>query len=163
LAGRLPLLNQQANAVMTNRAILGQRFHYLNHGMKRLVIEVRLPELTVFLVHLALKYRQRQHQLVDLAEIVGRASGPVVVAGDFNVFRGDGELASFMAATGLKSANPYGIPSHPSRAPHRQLDFILHSPALRSLDFQAPQIPYSDHVPLIWDFEVLGQDCWVAA
>jgi endonuclease/exonuclease/phosphatase family metal-dependent hydrolase len=163
LAGRLPLLNQQANAVMTNRTILGQRFHYLNHGMKRLVIEVRLPELTVFLVHLALKYRQRQHQLVDLAEIVGRASGPVVVAGDFNVFRGDGELASFMAATGLKSANPYGIPSHPSRAPHRQLDFILHSPALRSLDFQAPQIPYSDHVPLIWDFEVLGQDCWVAA
>jgi endonuclease/exonuclease/phosphatase family metal-dependent hydrolase len=131
--------------------------------MKRLVIEVRLPELTVFLVHLALKYRPRQQQLLDLAAIVAQVRGPVVVAGDFNVFRGDGELAGFMAATGLKSANPYGIPSHPSRAPHRQLDFILHSDGFHSLDFQAPQIPYSDHVPLIWDFEVLGQDRRVAA
>jgi len=154
LAGKLPLLSQQANAVMTNREILGQSFHYLNHGMKRLVIEVRLPELTVFLVHLALKYRQRQHQLVDLADIVAQASGPVVVAGDFNVFRGDGELADFMAKTGLHSANPEGIPSHPSRAPHRQLDFILHSEALHTVCFQAPRVPYSDHVPLIWDFEL---------
>jgi endonuclease/exonuclease/phosphatase family metal-dependent hydrolase len=163
LAGRLPLLSQQANAVMTNRDILGRTFHYLNHGMKRLVIEVRLPELTVFLVHLALKYRPRQHQLLDLAAIVAQAQGPVVVAGDFNVFRGAGELDGFMAATGLISANPHGLPSHPSRSPHRQLDFILHSPALRSLGFQAPQIPYSDHVPLIWDFEALDQDCRVAA
>jgi endonuclease/exonuclease/phosphatase family metal-dependent hydrolase len=153
LVGKLPLLNQQANAVMTNRSILGQTFHYLNHGMKRLVIEVRLPELTVFLVHLALKYRQRQCQLMDLADIVSSARGPVVVAGDFNVFRGDGELADFMAKTGLHSANPDGLPSHPSRAPHRQLDFILYSNALRSLEFQAPQVPYSDHVPLIWDFD----------
>jgi endonuclease/exonuclease/phosphatase family metal-dependent hydrolase len=163
LAGRLPLLSQQANAVMTNRAILGRTFHYLNHGMKRLVIEVQLPELTVFLVHLALQYGPRQHQLLDLAGIVAQVRGPVVVAGDFNVFRGAGELDGFMAATGLISANPRGLPSHPSRAPHRQLDFILHSPVLHSIDFQAPQIPYSDHVPLIWDFEVLGQDCRAAA
>ena len=164
LAGRLPLLSQQANAVMTNRAILGHTFHYLNHGMKRLVIEVRLPELTVFLVHLALKYRPRQQQLFDLATIVARSRGPVVVAGDFNVFRGAGELAPFLAATGLVSANLQGLPSHPSRAPHRQLDFILHSPGLRSLDFQAPSIPYSDHVPLIWDFEIGGEDyCRAAA
>lgn len=163
LAGRLPLLSQQANAVMTNRAILGHTFHYLNHGMKRLVIEVRMPELTVFLVHLALKFRPRQQQLLDLAAIVAQARGPVVVAGDFNVFRGAGELAAFMAATGLVSANPHGLPSHPSRSPHRQLDFILHSPVLQSLDFQAPQIPYSDHVPLIWDFEVADRDCLVAA
>jgi endonuclease/exonuclease/phosphatase family metal-dependent hydrolase len=158
IACRLPLLSRQANAVMTNRAILGQTFHYLNHGMKRLVIEVRLPELTLFLVHLALKYSQRQHQLVDLAAIVRDTHGPVVVAGDFNAFRGDGELEGFISATGLKSANPDGLPSHPSRAPHRQLDFIFHSPSMRSLDFQAPQVAYSDHVPLIWDFDFAGAE-----
>jgi endonuclease/exonuclease/phosphatase family metal-dependent hydrolase len=154
LACKLPLLRQQANAVMTNQKILGQRFHYLNHGMKRLVIEVRLPDLTVFLVHLALKYRQRQYQLIDLHEIVRRTRGPVVVAGDFNVFRGDGELTGFMAATGLVNADPLGLPSYPSRSPRRQLDFILHSPQLRTLDFQAPAVRYSDHVPLIWDFDL---------
>ena len=154
LAGKMPLLRQQGNAVMSNRQILGQHFHYLNHGMKRLVIEVRLPELTVFLVHLALKFRQRQFQLVDLADIVNQAQGPVVVAGDFNAFRGHGELAGFMAAAGLKNADPWGLPSHPSRAPHRQLDFILHSPELSTREFTAPQVQFSDHVPLIWDFDL---------
>lgn len=153
LASKLPLLRQQANAVMTNQKILGQRFHYLNHGMKRLVIEVGLPGLTVFLVHLALKYRQRQYQLIDLHQIVRRTPGPVVVAGDFNAFRGHGELAGFMAATGLRNADPWGLPSYPSRSPHRQLDFILHSPELQTRNFQAPAVRYSDHVPLIWDFE----------
>ena len=154
LACRMPLLGQQSNAVMANQPILEKRFHYLNHGMKRLVIEARLPEMTVFLVHLALQYRQRQHQLADLAAIVNGAEGPVVVAGDFNVFRGDGELAHFMAATGLANADPWGLASYPSRAPHRHLDFILHSPQMETRAFEAPQVRFSDHVPLIWDFEV---------
>ncbi len=154
MARRLPLLNKQGNAFLTNQEISGLKFHYLNNGFKRLVIEAQLKDFTTFLVHLSLKYRHRQDQLRDLYGMVRAADKPVIVAGDFNVFRGKKELALFMAATGLQSANTLGAPSHPSRFPRRQLDFILHSPDIQATRFEAPTVPFSDHIPLIWDFEI---------
>jgi endonuclease/exonuclease/phosphatase family metal-dependent hydrolase len=79
---------------------------------------------------------------------------PVIVAGDFNVLRGNRELQLFMAATGLKSANSDGAPSHPSRAPRRQLDYIFHSPQINITDFQIPQVKFSDHTPLVCEFDI---------
>ena len=82
---------------------------------------------------------------------------PVIVAGDFNVLWGDRELQLFLAATGLKNANSNGQPSHPSRAPRRQLDYIFYSPQIRITDFQIPRIKFSDHSPLICEFEINGK------
>ena len=79
---------------------------------------------------------------------------PVIVAGDFNVFRGTRELQLFLAASGLKSANSHGQPSHPSRAPHRQLDYIFHSPEIQITDFEIPPVKFSDHTPLVCDFDI---------
>ena len=156
VARKMPLLNKQGNSVSTNRPILERRFHYLKNGVKRLVIEMELEEVTVFLVHLSLKFRHRQQQLQDLYAIVRQARKPVIVAGDFNVFWGDRELSLFLAATGLKNANDEGLPSHPAKAPRRQIDFILHGPELRVTDFQVHPVTYSDHVPLVCDFELLA-------
>lgn len=151
---KMPLLSKQGNAVSTGHRILDRRIHYLNNGVKRLVIEVELEAVTVFLVHLSLKFRHRQHQLEDLYKIVRQCRKPVIVAGDFNAFWGDRELALFLAATGLKNANGQGAPSHPARSPRWQLDYILHSPELRVSDFQIHPVTYSDHVPLVCDFEL---------
>ena len=151
---KFPILNKQCNALLTNQKIISKKFHYLNNGVKRLVIELELDEMTIFLVHLSLKFRHRQSQLKDLYIIVDHVKKPVIVAGDFNVFHGDGELQLFLAATGLQSANCEGMPSHPSRFPKRQLDFILHSAEIRPTDFQIPQVKFSDHVPLVYDFEI---------
>lgn len=151
---KLPLFNKQGNAFLTNQTIRSLQFHYFNHGFKRLVIEAELEEFTTFIVHLSLKYRHRQDQLRDLNTLVRAADKPVIVAGDFNVFRGESELAQFMGATGLLNANAAGAPSHPSRAPKRQLDFILHSPDIQAHRFEAPRVAFSDHIPLIWDFEI---------
>jgi len=155
IAFRFPLLNKQGNALLTNRNILERRFHYLNNGVKRLVIEIELEEFHLFLVHLALKYGPRQHQLNELAEIVASRQKPVVVAGDFNVFRGVSELDAFCRRTRLMNADGYGRPSHPSKSPFRQLDHILHSPEIRTTGFVAPHVTYSDHIPLIWDFSLV--------
>ena len=149
---KVPVLNKQGNAILANQAILSHRFHYFEEGFKRLVIEVQLPEVTVFLVHLSLTFRQRQHQLQRLHQLVSQARGPVIVAGDFNVLWGDRELDLFLAATGLISANDQGRPSHPSRSPKRQLDFILYSPELEASNFNIPMVHFSDHVPLVCDF-----------
>ena len=154
LAHKLPLISKQGNAFLTNLEIKDKKFHYLNKGLKRLVMEVELSDLNVSLVHLSLKYRHRQNQLEDLSEIIQTSSKPIMVAGDFNAFKGDRELREFISATGLISANGNRRPSHPSRAPHRELDFILHSPEIKARKFQTAQVPYSDHIPLIYDFEV---------
>lgn len=154
MARRLPLLNKQGNAFLTNQEISALKFHYLNKGFKRLVIEAELKDFTTFIVHLSLKYKHRQNQLRDLYGMVRNARKPVIVAGDFNVFGGQKELSLFMGAAGLLSANTQGAPSHPSRMPRRQLDFILHSPDIRATRFEAPAVQFSDHIPLVWDFEI---------
>jgi len=152
VAGRLPVLNRQGNAILSRFPIIAHRFHYFEQGVKRLVIEARLQGLTVFLVHLSLTYRNRQYQLEHLHRLVREAETPVIVAGDFNVLWGDRELDLFLSATGLINANMDRKPSHPSRSPKRQLDFILHSPEITIQDFQIPSVRFSDHAPLICDF-----------
>ncbi|MCX5759082.1 MAG: endonuclease/exonuclease/phosphatase family protein, partial [Candidatus Hydrogenedentes bacterium] len=113
-----------------------------------------LENLIVLLVHLSIKFRHRHYQLWELYSLVKQAKKPVIVAGDFNVFRGAREVQLFLAATGLKNANPEGKPSYPSWAPRRELDFILHSPEIRVTGIQIPRVTLSDHLPLICDFEI---------
>lgn len=155
MAHHIPVINKQGNAFLSRDTIAGERFHYFNKGAKRLVIELELEEVTIFLVHLALHFRVRHHQLGDLYQLVKECRKPVVVAGDFNTLWGDHEIGLFMAATGLTSANLTGSASFPSWTPKRQLDFILHSPGLRSRRFWMPSVTYSDHLPLVWDFETI--------
>ena len=60
----------------------------------------------------------------------------------------------FMKAAGLNNANCESLPSYPTRRPRLELDFILHSDGIDITHFEIPQVPYSDHLPLICDFEV---------
>jgi endonuclease/exonuclease/phosphatase family metal-dependent hydrolase len=150
---RVPVLNKQGNALLAKMKIIRHQFHYFSEGFKRLVIEVQLPEVTVFLVHLSLTYRNRQYQLECLHRLISRVEGPVIVAGDFNILWGYRELELFLAASGLINANNLGQPSHPSRAPKRQLDFILHSGDLEVIHFDIPKVQFSDHAPLVCDFQ----------
>lgn len=154
MARRVPVLNKQGNAILAGLPIVARRYHFFNEGVKRLVIEVELQQVIVFLVHLSLKFRHRQYQLNDLHALIAGCDKPVIVAGDFNVLRGDRELQLFLAASGLTSANVRSQFSYPSRNPHRELDYIFHSPTIRSTAFQVPKIKLSDHAPLVWDFEI---------
>jgi len=153
-ANMVPVLNKQGNAVLAKNKILSNHFHYFNEGVKRLVIETELEDLTILLVHLSLKYRHRQYQLQHLYKIIKKINKPLILAGDFNAFMGTKEHELFLAATHLKSANCFEEPSHPSRSPKRHLDYIFFSKEIKHKDFQIPQITLSDHVPLIFDFEI---------
>ncbi len=62
----------------------------------------------------------------------------------------------FSAAAGLSNANTRALPSWPSSRPRRQLDFILYGPGIEVTRFEVPQVTYSDHLPLVCDFEVRG-------
>ena len=153
-AHSLPVLNKQVNALLTSDVIQGGEFHYFDKGVKRLVIQLELKNLTVFLVHLSIRFRTRHHQLSDLYALVKDVTKPCIVAGDFNVFWGNREMKLFLAATRLNNACPEGTASFPSWAPRRQLDFILYNDGIKIRNFKIPRVLYSDHLPLICDFEI---------
>lgn len=150
----LPIVRKQANAFLAAPRVRGERFHYFDSGIKRLIIELELDEVCVFLVHLSLKYRHRQYQLRYLHELVEKSAKPVIVAGDFNTFWGSHELYLFKRAAGLRSANTLHVPTYPAGAPRVELDFILVSEQIEVTDFRVPDIRLSDHRPLVCDFHV---------
>lgn len=153
---RIPVLNQQGNAFLTRDVIQRQTFHDFQSGVKRLVIELELEAVNLFLVHLSLRFKTRQHQLADLHDLVRTSNKPCIVAGDFNVFAGEREIRLFLAATGLLSANGRHRPTYPSWAPRRELDFVCYSSDLVLRRFRIPPIRLSDHLPLICDFDLPG-------
>jgi endonuclease/exonuclease/phosphatase family metal-dependent hydrolase len=155
---RLPIVRKQGNAFLAARRVHGERFHYFETGIKRLVIELELDEVCIFLVHLSLRYRHRQYQLKHLHELARKAHKPVIVAGDFNAFWGTQELYLFQQAAGLHSANTAHLPTFPSDRPASELDFILVSHDIVVRDFRVPDVRHSDHRPLVCDFEVLRKE-----
>ncbi|MBU6470897.1 MAG: endonuclease/exonuclease/phosphatase family protein [Gammaproteobacteria bacterium] len=150
----LPIVRKQGNAFLTRQTDAIQRFHYFDLGIKRLIIELEMTHLCLFLVHLSLRYRHRQHQMHHLVSLVRSSRKPVIVAGDFNTLSGSEEIDLFAAAAGLHSANVRNQSSWPSSHPHRQLDFILYSQGVRMLAFDIPNVQFSDHLPLLFDFEL---------
>jgi endonuclease/exonuclease/phosphatase family metal-dependent hydrolase len=153
----LPIVRKQANAFLAAPHVHGERFHYFDSGIKRLIIELELDEVCIFLVHLSIKYRHRQYQLRYLHELVEKATKPVIVAGDFNTFWGTHELYLFMRAAGLRSANAPGLATYPAHAPRTELDFVLVSERIEVTDFRVPDVRLSDHRPLVCDFHVRAE------
>jgi endonuclease/exonuclease/phosphatase family metal-dependent hydrolase len=151
----LPIIRKQGNAFLASPSVHGERFHYFDKGIKRLIIELELEGCSIFLVHLSLKYRHRQAQLRYLHDLIVDTRKPVIVAGDFNTFWGEHEIFLFMKAAGLKSANMSGLPSYPCHAPRKELDFILYGQGITVRDFFIPNVRFSDHLPLVCDFDIL--------
>jgi len=150
----LPIVRKQGNAFMAAQRVHGEKFHYFETGIKRLIIELEMEEFAVFLVHLSLKYRHRHLQLRHLHDLIEKTEKPVIVAGDFNTFWGENEIYLFMRAAGLTSANVDSVPTYPSRAPRKELDFVLYQEGIEVQKLEIPNIRLSDHLPLICDFEV---------
>lgn len=154
LNNMMPIVRKQANAFLAAPGVTGERFHYFDTGIKRLIIELELDDVCIFLVHLSLKYRQRQYQLRYLHDLIAKSNKPVIIAGDFNTFWGTHEIYLFTRAAGLRSANSKGLPSFPSRSPRIELDFVLVSEEIEVTDFRIPDVRFSDHRPLVCDFRV---------
>ena len=150
----LPIVRKQGNAFMAAPRVHGERFHYFDTGIKRLIIELEMDDYAIFLVHLSLKYRHRHLQLRRLYDLIQETKKPVVVAGDFNTFWGENEIYLFMKAAGLTSANTDSVPTYPSRAPRKELDFILYQDGINVTNFEVPNVRLSDHLPLVCDFEL---------
>ncbi len=153
ISRNIPILNKQCNALLTRELSAESKLHFLSRGMKKLVIEVDVNNVKVFVVHLSLRKAVRVRQLSLLADLIP-ANTPVIVAGDFNTMSGSEELQDFMRDTGLINPNRAELPTYPAWKPKRQLDYLLHSKEIVPEYFAVPQVDFSDHLPLIMDFKV---------
>ena len=155
----LPILNRQANALISKFKFKKIRYHIFHEGTKRMVIEatVQCPKtVTLLLAHLALGKRARKKQLRELAAIVNRIRNPVILMGDFNTFQGMAEIQELLHKTHLKdvvSLHAKSIPlTEPAWHPTRRLDYILTSPQIKVRKYSVLKFHFSDHLPLMVEF-----------
>ncbi|MCF7854119.1 MAG: endonuclease/exonuclease/phosphatase family protein [Candidatus Pacebacteria bacterium] len=151
----LPVLRHQGNALFANEELTSCEQHFLPAGFKRLVLDARVYGTRILLVHLALNRHTRRKQLEYLGNIVGKSSEPVILAGDFNAFKGAHELEELMHVTGLRTANRNREPTYPAWQPRKELDFILCSDTIQLRNFEVlDSVRLSDHLPLLMDCTV---------
>ncbi len=151
---RLPYFRNQANALIGDGVAAEESGHlFFSCGTKKLIVTAQCGGIRFVLVHLALKKSVRRTQLEELAEMVSN-NGPTVLAGDFNTFGGAEELAALLRLVGWRSANGAHLATYPAWEPRLELDYILYSPGLRLVNFWRPDVQFSDHLPLIADFEL---------
>jgi len=154
--GQLPLLSHLSNGLLVSDDLDATiEAHYLDTGPKRLVTEVRLGDLSIFGVHLAMSGRGRRKQLDEIAAIVAERDR-VVVCGDFNAYDGLDAVQDALKDTGLVLHNPgETVPKRPLDSlvsETRTLDFFLASPEIAVSRCDVIDVQVSDHRPVVLEF-----------
>jgi endonuclease/exonuclease/phosphatase family metal-dependent hydrolase len=158
----VPILKQQANAIIAKEMLTDIRYHVLHEGTKRLVIEATLNQpkkITLLLAHLSLRKKKRVEQMRELANIVNCIKNPVILMGDFNTFNGEEEIEELLETTHLnhkfKRCSKLLTLTQPTKNPKRRLDYILTSEKIKVITYEVLKFPFSDHLPVMVDFEIM--------
>ncbi|MFB6150320.1 MAG: endonuclease/exonuclease/phosphatase family protein [Haloarculaceae archaeon] len=157
LVAELPVLEYLSNGVLVREGLdAAIETHHLDKGPKRLVTEIRLGDLSIFAVHLAMSGRGRRSQLDELADLVADRER-VVVCGDFNAYDGLDEVEDVLGAGGLVLHNPgETVPKRPLDrlvTDTRTLDLFLTSPDVPVSRCDVIPVQVSDHRPVVLEFE----------
>ena len=157
----VPILNKQANAIISKYAFSKVKYHVFHEGMKRLVIQADIhcpKKVTLLLAHLALSESDRKKQIQELIKIVNAIKNPVILMGDFNTFHGEEEIKSLLRKTHLKDRaqlDKYSLElTQPTWHPKRRLDYVLVSAPIKVKKYHVLNYPFSDHMPLYVEFDV---------
>lgn len=157
----VPILDKQANAIIAKKKLSKVKYHVFHEGTKRLIIEatIHVPKkVTLLLAHLALGGETRAQQIKELIKIVNKIKNPVILMGDFNTFHGEEEIASLLEKTHLHHQFEMDKTSQtltePTFHPSKRLDYVLTSKQVKVKNYQVLNFHFSDHLPLMVDFEV---------
>ena len=156
-----PILNKQANAIVSKYKFSKVKYHLFHEGTKRVVIDATIncpKKVTLLVAHLALGTNTRAAQIEELIKIINKIKNPVILMGDFNTFKGVSELKKLMKETHLKDKAQLDKHSirltQPTWHPSRRLDYVLVSQQIKVKKYEVLNYPFSDHMPLFVEFEV---------
>ena len=156
----VPILDKQANAIISKYKLKDIKYHVFHEGTKRMVIEatVECPKkVTLLAAHLALGKKARAKQIQELTNIVNAIPNSVILMGDFNTFNGEEEIKELLKKTHLKdkiNLDKTSLPfTEPAWHPNKRLDYILTSPQIKVKKYSVLNFHFSDHLPLMIDFE----------
>lgn len=128
---------------------------FLKNGAKKLVYQVDIhggPSL--FFSHLALGKNTRKKQFAELSSLVCQKD-QVLVAGDFNIFKGVSEIEGLLRSANLNIANDLSCKTFPAYRPKHAIDLFLVSPTIIVKQVKVlDNIQLSDHLPVLIDIEV---------
>ena len=113
-----------------------------------------LKEAGDILSHLKKAYKLRAEQADEIARHIDQSPFPVIVTGDFNdtpvsysyhtISKG---LCDAFIESGSGISNTYI-----GKFPSFRIDYILHTNALRSTNYEVEHVKYSDHYPIYCNF-----------
>ena len=119
------------------------------------LLETEVDDLSILAVHLSLCKRHRKEQLRFIEGYINHnIQRRFIVIGDFNVSK-DAELHPLMKSCGLYKA-PLSA-TYPSIKPTRFYDSVLYDNSIRMTSIQVIPESCSDHLPIVFDFELLGE------
>ena len=157
----VPILNKQANAIISKFKMSKVKYHLFHEGTKRVIIEatIHVPQkVTLLLAHLALGRKSRTKQIGELVKIVNNIKTPVILMGDFNTFHGKEEIKKLLSETHLKDHASLDEEStaltEPAWHPRRRLDYVLTSAKIKVKKYKVLNYHFSDHMPLLVEFDL---------
>lgn len=110
----------------------------------------RNPEEQQILTRLKIAYEKRAIQIEAVMESIKQSPYPVVFCGDLNdtpVSYCYGQLNSELTDAFVRSGRGFGT-TYIGKIPSNRIDYIFHSDALNSVQFQTHDISFSDHKPI---------------
>lgn len=114
------------------------------------VLDTGKKRLTILFTHLSLSRDNRRKQIKFIAAKVSQIKGPIILAGDFNVWR-KSEI-DLLKETRLRNTGNYK--TYPSWKPQKCFDYIFISNELKLKRAYAPDIKVSDHLPVVAEVKV---------
>ncbi|PIZ51929.1 hypothetical protein COY27_02040 [Candidatus Woesearchaeota archaeon CG_4_10_14_0_2_um_filter_33_13] len=155
-----PILDKQANAIVSKYKLRKIKYHVLHEGTKRVIIEATIDcpkPVTLLAAHLALGKKTRAKQVDELVKIVNSIKNPVILMGDFNTFNGVAEIEKLLTKTNLRdkiALEKESVPfTEPAWHPTKRLDYILTSSDLNVKKYTILHFNFSDHLPIMIEFE----------
>ncbi len=144
----IPLFKNHHVAVLLKKKQETDSVRFFRRGAKKTILVIQLTKMTSLVVcHLALLYRTRKKQLLELAKIVESIPHDVIVCGDFNIFKGHAELDDFLRATNLSLVS--SAATFPAHKPKHPLDLFMVSKKLAVKKSQSFAVSFSDHRPIM--------------
>lgn len=151
-AKKFTFFTHEGLAILSKHPLSDPKIHLLKKGildwpMAECTVEIEGRKITLFLAHLALGPNVRAAQFKEIAEIIKRIDGPVILSGDFNEANME-PFEMLLRETALKHS--CFAKTFPSWNPKHAFDRILLTGQFNPTESFVPEGPrLSDHLPLI--------------